>query len=80
MSMAARKGGVVAPPVPKDLAAALKKLRADKHFAAFPPFVRRGILEWIDSAKRADTRERRIAETARLAAMNIQINNWRWIR
>ncbi|MEM1097131.1 MAG: YdeI/OmpD-associated family protein, partial [Bacteroidota bacterium] len=37
---------------------------------------KRGILEWILNAKRAATRAKRIAETARLAQDNIRANQW----
>ena len=48
-----------------------------KHFNAFPPSVRRGILEWIFNAKRSDTRQKRIRETVALAAQNIRANQYR---
>lgn len=55
--------------VPDDLAAALAAdERARRHFDAFPPSARRMILHWIGSARRVQTRQRRIAETVRLAA------------
>jgi uncharacterized protein YdeI (YjbR/CyaY-like superfamily) len=64
--------------VPRDLAAALSAHpNARGHFDAFPPSTRRGILEWIDGAKRAETRAKRIAETARLAEENVRANQWR---
>lgn len=64
--------------VPPDLAAALAaNPPAAAHFAAFPRSVRRGILEWILQAKRPDTRAKRVAETARLAAANERANQWR---
>lgn len=50
---------------------------AAAHFAAFPPSARTGILQWIDAARRAETRERRVAETARLAARNERANSYR---
>lgn len=63
--------------IPPDLAAALRAHRpAQRHFEAFPRSVKRGILEWIAGAKRADTRIRRIEETARLAARNQRANQW----
>ena len=59
--------------VPGDLGEALGEgTDARRHWDAFPPSSRRGILEWIKQAKRPETRERRIAETARLAARNIR--------
>jgi uncharacterized protein YdeI (YjbR/CyaY-like superfamily) len=55
--------------VPADLAAALAATTAAAaNFAAFSPSSRRAILEWIALAKR-------IAETARLAALNIKANH-----
>ncbi len=64
--------------VPPDLAAALAaNPPAAEHFAAFPRSVRRGILEWILQAKRPETRAKRVAETARLAATNERANQWR---
>ncbi|MCB0840582.1 MAG: YdeI/OmpD-associated family protein [Bacteroidetes bacterium] len=47
------------------------------NFQAFPPSVRRGILEWIFNAKRVDTREKRIQETVELAEQNIRANQYR---
>lgn len=64
--------------IPPDLAAALHaETHATEHFAAFPRSVRRGILEWIDTAKRPETRQRRIDETARFAAKNVRANQWK---
>jgi uncharacterized protein YdeI (YjbR/CyaY-like superfamily) len=62
---------------PPALAAALDAdPRARAHWDAFPRSAKRGILEWISTAKRPETRERRIAETARLAAENVRANQW----
>lgn len=64
--------------VPDDLAAAFAQHPgAAMHWEAFPRSVKRGILEWIQSAKRADTRRRRIDETAEKAARNERANQWR---
>lgn len=64
--------------VPPDLARALAApAAARRHFDAFPRSVKRGILEWIASAKTAPTRAKRVAETARLAADNLRANQWR---
>ncbi len=64
--------------VPTDLAAALEALPPGAaNFDAFPPSVRKGILEWIAGAKTPATRERRIAETATLAQQNVRANQWR---
>lgn len=62
--------------VPRDLAAALRSSRARAHFDAFAPSVRKAILGWIATAKRPETRARRIEETARLAAMKIAPPQW----
>jgi uncharacterized protein YdeI (YjbR/CyaY-like superfamily) len=64
--------------IPDDLRAALKaNPSATKHFDAFPRSVKRGILEWITSAKRPETRAKRVLETATLAARNERANQWR---
>ena len=64
--------------VPPDLEAALSRYNhAHQHFTAFPASIKRAILEWIGSAKRADTRAKRIGETALLAQDNIRANQWR---
>lgn len=64
--------------IPPDLTAALAGYTAAaENFEAFPRSVRRGILEWIGSAKKPETRARRIEETARLAQDNIRANQWR---
>jgi len=64
--------------IPLDLGAALDAYdSARENFEAFPRSVRRGILEWILNAKKAQTRARRVEETARLAEENIRANQWR---
>lgn len=69
--------GVEALEVPSDLATALAAQRgARAYWDAFPPSIRRGILEWILSAKREATRRARIDETATLAAKNVRANQW----
>lgn len=61
--------------VPEDLRAALAAdPAAERYFAAFPPSIRRGILEWILDARTPATRSKRLAETVRLAARNIRAN------
>jgi uncharacterized protein YdeI (YjbR/CyaY-like superfamily) len=63
---------------PPDLAKALAgNPTARLNFNAFPQSVLRAILEWITQAKTPETRARRIAETARLAADNIRANHAR---
>ena len=48
---------------PPDLAVALEKAGLTGAFAALPPSHRREYLTWIDAAKTAATRARRIAKT-----------------
>ena len=64
--------------IPPDLEEAfLKFKKARENFNAFPPSVKRGILEWLLNAKKPETRAKRIEETARLAQENIRANQWR---
>ena len=64
--------------IPVDLQQALAAdPRAQAHFEAFPRSVKRGILEWITTAKRPETRAKRVSETAAQAAKNIRANQWR---
>jgi len=60
--------------VPDDLAAALAAhSAAAQHWRGFSASVRKGILYWIASAKRAETRVRRIARTVELAGQNVRV-------
>jgi len=64
--------------VPDDLAAALAAHpSAREHWDAFPSSVRRAALEWIALARRPETRQRRIAETATDAQRNERPNQGR---
>lgn len=64
--------------IPDDLVAALASHpEAAQHFEAFPRSAKRNILQWISSAKRPETRAKRIAEAAALAAENKRANQWR---
>ncbi|WP_102127305.1 YdeI/OmpD-associated family protein [Deinococcus planocerae] len=63
--------------VPTDLEAALAEEGAREQWDAFPRSARRGILEWIAQAKTAATREKRVRETATLAARGERANQWR---
>jgi uncharacterized protein YdeI (YjbR/CyaY-like superfamily) len=64
--------------IPVDLAQALAAYEtAKQNFEAFPRSAKRGILEWIASAKKPETRMKRIAETAQLAAQNLRANQWK---
>lgn len=61
--------------IPPDLEAVLAAdPQAEQNFNAFNASSKKGILWWIKSAKRANTRQKRIAETARLAAQNLRAN------
>jgi len=63
--------------VPDDLAAALAaRDGARAHWDAFPRSVRRAVLEWIVQAKRAETRDRRVTDTAERAARGERANQW----
>lgn len=57
--------------VPDDVQAALDAVpTAAGHFAGFPPSVRKQILAWIVTAKKPETRQRRIATTVDEATRN----------
>jgi uncharacterized protein YdeI (YjbR/CyaY-like superfamily) len=62
---------------PPDLLAAFKKHKgAAANFNAFPPSAIKAILQWIGSAKTAETRAKRVQDTAEKAALNIRANQW----
>ena len=64
--------------IPDDLRAAFSKHPGSlANFEAFPKGVRKQILEWITQAKTAETRNKRIHETASDAEKNIRANQWR---
>ena len=65
--------------LPPDLVAAFESTAplARANFEAFPRSAKRGILEWIQTAKKPETRTKRIAETVTLAAKNQRANSWR---
>lgn len=64
--------------VPEDLATRLKALApAARHFEAFPRSVKRQLLEWVASAKKAETRAVRVEEIATKAQQNVRANQWR---
>jgi uncharacterized protein YdeI (YjbR/CyaY-like superfamily) len=63
--------------VPSDLQQEFaKNKKAAGYFEAFPRSAKRGILEWILSAKRPETRQKRIEETVRLAKDNIRAQQY----
>ena len=58
---------------PQDLAAALDaKPAAREHWSGFSPSSRKAILWWIVSAKRAETRSKRIEQTVRMAEKGLR--------
>lgn len=62
--------------VPPDLEAALgQNPDAGRYFERFPDSSKRGILEWIKTAKTDATREKRIRETVEKAARNVKANH-----
>lgn len=64
--------------VPADLAALLaKNAKARAVFEGFPPSHRREYVEWIEEAKRPETRERRLAETVKLLGQG-KARNWKY--
>lgn len=64
--------------IPSDLADVLASLPpAAENFDRFPRSAKRGILEWIANARRPETRQARVAETARLASRNERANQWK---
>jgi uncharacterized protein YdeI (YjbR/CyaY-like superfamily) len=64
--------------VPDDLQKELSKYKnALTFWNEFPRSVKRGILEWIGTAKKQGTRDKRVQETARLADENIRANQYR---
>ncbi len=68
------------PEAPADLLAALAaNPAARRHFDAFPPSHRREYIEWIEGAKRPETRARRI-ETAVAQCAEGKSQNWKYER
>ena len=64
--------------IPDDLQRMFNSNRlAFNNFQSFPPSSKRIILEWIFSAKRQETRRKRIEETVSLAEKNIRANHYR---
>jgi uncharacterized protein YdeI (YjbR/CyaY-like superfamily) len=62
--------------IPDDLAVALAENQAAAaHFGAFGDSSKKRILWWIKSAKRPETRQKRIAETIELAEHNVEASS-----
>ena len=73
-----RLDAVEALEVPEDLAEAFAAHPGSAAaWEGFPRSVKRGVLEWIVTAKRAETRAKRVAETAEKAARGERANQWR---
>ena len=61
--------------IPEDLKNALEaNPTAQRYFDAFAPSYKKGILWWIISAKRPETRQKRITKTVEMAAQNLKAN------
>jgi uncharacterized protein YdeI (YjbR/CyaY-like superfamily) len=76
----ARKTTQAKPPpqAPADLAAALKRnAMARKKFEAFPPSHKREYIEWIEQARREETRARRLAQALEWIAEG-KPRNWKY--
>ncbi len=59
--------------IPRDLGRALKaSSAAARHFASFSPSSKRGILAWIASARKPETRAARIEKTVRMAERGLR--------
>ncbi|ATE71534.1 YdeI/OmpD-associated family protein [Lysobacter capsici] len=65
--------------IPDDLAAAFKKnAKARATYAAFPVSQQREYVEWIESAKREQTRSSRVAQAVEWMAEG-KIRNWKYV-
>lgn len=64
--------------IPPDLKKLLdQNAKASENFTAFPPSSKQIILGWIASAKKTDTRQKRIEQTVALAEKNIRANHYK---
>ncbi|MDX2128176.1 MAG: YdeI/OmpD-associated family protein [Chloroherpetonaceae bacterium] len=64
--------------LPEDLLSRFQSNQvAYSNWEKFPPSSKRGILEWIQAAKKVETRTKRIDETVSLAEKNIKANHYR---
>lgn len=73
-----KKAARPAPETPVQLAAALKKNKAaSKVWADFSPSCQREYADWITEAKRAETREKRVAQAVEWIAEGKQ-RNWKY--
>lgn len=63
--------------MPKELSRLLKQhKKASDFYQSMAPSSKRVILEWINAAKTESTRQKRIKETVRLAALGIRANHY----
>ncbi len=77
-TLAARRAAKPPPVTPDDLAAALAAVpAAAAHFAGFPPGCRREYIDWIEQARTAPTRAKRLAETVAWSAEGKR-RNWKY--
>ncbi len=73
-----KKAAKPAPVAPADLAAALKRnAKARRTFESFPPSAKRDYVEWITTAKRDETRAKRLATTLEWLAEGKR-KNWKY--
>jgi uncharacterized protein YdeI (YjbR/CyaY-like superfamily) len=76
----AKKGAKPEGKVPAELAAALKKNKqAAAHFADGSPSFRREYIEWVNEAKRDETKSKRIAQAVEWIAEG-KARNWKYER
>jgi uncharacterized protein YdeI (YjbR/CyaY-like superfamily) len=65
-------------PTPKELSEALaSNAKARKAFEAFAPSHQREYIQWIQEAKRDETRQRRIGEAVKMIAAG-KSRNWKY--
>ena len=63
--------------MPEELTKALSRnKKAKEYFDKFPPSARKGIYQWIATAKTDETKNKRVIETVSLAEKNIRANQW----
>jgi uncharacterized protein YdeI (YjbR/CyaY-like superfamily) len=68
------------PAMPADLVAALRgNAVASETFERFPPSHRREYIEWLEEAKREDTRKKRLAQTVEWLAEG-KPRNWKYMK
>ncbi len=63
--------------MPADLVEAFRSYPgSESEWESFPPGIRKQLIFWVEDAKRAPTRARRVDEIARLAQQGIRANQW----